>query len=127
MARLEAVLTGLVDGPQLRAGLAKLSAEVKGHLEWLDQSNAELKLVCGEEALLITALLELSAGHELRLLLSSSEGMTTGAPHSQAALETLLLGLQALAAEALISYRSDRDGPLRQVAVIGTAAEAVSD
>ncbi|MFM1900688.1 MAG: hypothetical protein RLZZ216_1264 [Cyanobacteriota bacterium] len=120
MARLEAVLGGMEHGPAFQADLERLNTELAGHLEWLDPRNAELRLACGPEALLVTVLLERLSPDGLRILATSREGMGTGAPHTTASLERVLNWLQQHQPTAQLRYRSDRDGPLQQQASIAT-------
>ena len=112
MARLEAWMDGVVDGPDRRQELSELACQLGGQLEWLDPRNGEVKLACGDEALLVTAWIELLPGNRLRLLLSSREGMSTGAQVTAAALEAILQGLLDIAKGSTVRFRSDRDGPL---------------
>ena len=112
MARLEAWMDGVVDSPDHRQALSQLASRLGGQLEWLDPRNAEVKLACGEQALLVTAWIELLPSNRLRLLLSSPEGMSTGAQVTAAALEAILQGLLDIAEGSTVRFRSDRDGPL---------------
>ncbi|MCP9887829.1 hypothetical protein KBY96_07775 [Cyanobium sp. ATX 6A2] len=119
MARLEALLAPVADGEGFRAALAALAREMGGTFTWLDGRNASIALTAGPRALLVQVLLELRAGAELELLLSSREGMGNRAPLSTAVLEQLLAGLQAAAPGSRVLFRSDRDGPIRQRARAG--------
>jgi len=91
---------------------ASHSSRLGGQLEWLDPRNAEVKLACGDQALLVTAWIELLPRNRLRLLLSSPEGMSTGAQVTTTALEAILQGLLDIAEGSTVRFRSDRDGPL---------------
>lgn len=119
MARLEALLAPVGDNESLRGAIAQLAEEVGGMFTWLDSRNGSLALTTG--GLAVQALLELRKGSELGVLLSSREGMGSGAPLSSAVLEQLLAGLQAAAPGARVLFRSDRDGPIRQGATTGAA------
>ena len=112
MARLEAWMDGVVDSPDRRQALSELTGRLGGQLEWLDPRNAEVKLACGDQALLVTAWIELLPSNRLRLLLSSPEGMSTGAQVTTTALEAILQGLLDIAEGSTVRFRSDRDGPL---------------
>ena len=112
MARLEAWMDGVVDSPDHRQALSQLASRLGGQLEWLDPRNAEVKLACGDQALLVTAWIELLPSNRLRLLLSSPEGMSTGAQVTATALEAILQGLLDIAEGSTVRFRSDRDGPL---------------
>ncbi|MGL6135102.1 MAG: hypothetical protein ACRC1L_13080 [Prochlorococcaceae cyanobacterium] len=122
MARLEALLSPVADGEAFRGALAALAREMGGTFSWLDGRNASIALTAGPRALSVQVLLELRAGAELGLLLSSREGMGSGAPLSGAVLEQLLAGLQAAAPGSRVRFRSDRDGPICHF----TRAETVS-
>ena len=112
MARLEAWMDGVVDSPDRRQALSELAGRLGGQLEWLDPRNAEVKLACGDQALLVTAWIELLPSNRLRLLLSSPEGMSTGAQVTTTALAAILQGLLDIAEGSTVRFRSDRDGPL---------------
>ena len=114
MARLEALLAPVPDGKSLRGILAQLAHQMGGTFSWLDDRNASIGLTRGPGALPVQVLLELRPRSELGVLVSSREGMGSGAPHSSAVLEEVLAGLQAAAPAAVVRFRSDRDGPLRQ-------------
>ena len=123
MARLEAVLGGMEHvehGPAFQTDLERLNTALTGHLEWLDPRNAELRLACGPDALLVTVLLERLSPDGLRILATSREGMGTGAPHTTASLERVLNWLQQRQPNAQLRFRSDRNGPLQQQASIAT-------
>lgn len=115
MARLEAHLAGLPGDPGLRSGLQRLAADLGGELLWLDERNAMLRLNPGTSGLSVRVLLELSHPGEVGVLVSSREGMGRGAPFSRQALEQVLAGLMRLGDQVVIRFRSDRDGPVRQV------------
>ena len=117
MARLEALLAPVGDNESLRGAIAELARELGGMFTWLDRRNGSLALTTG--GLAVQVLLELRMGSELGVLLSSREGMGSGAPLSTAVLEQLLAGLQAAAPGARVLFRSDRDGPIRQGATTG--------
>jgi hypothetical protein len=119
MARLEALLAPVADGEPLRVAIARLAQEMGGTVVWLDGRNASIMLTAGKAALAVQVLLELRPRSELVVLLSSREGMGSGAPLSGGVLEQLLVGLQAVAPGAQVLFRSDRDGPIRQVAATG--------
>jgi hypothetical protein len=51
----------------------------------------------------------------LGILVTSREGMGAGAPQSQKLLDQLLKALLERMPKAQVSFRSDRDGPIRQV------------
>lgn len=119
MARLEALIAPVADGEQLRGALGRLAREMGGTFTWLDGRNASIALTAGPRALAVQVLLELRDGTELGVLLSSREGMGNGAPLSGAVLEQLLAGLQVAAPGARVLFRSDRDGPIRQLSRAG--------
>ncbi|WP_411868878.1 hypothetical protein [Vulcanococcus limneticus] len=114
MARLEAHLAGLPGDAVLRAGLQRLAVELGGTLSWLDQRNATLVLNHGPSGLSVQVLLELGNPGEVGVLVSSREGMGRGAPLSRQALDQVLAGLMRLDDQAVVRFRSDRDGPVRQ-------------
>ncbi|MCP9793093.1 hypothetical protein KBZ20_14990 [Vulcanococcus limneticus Candia 3F8] len=114
MARLEAHLAGMPGDQALRAGLQDLALELGGTLSWLDARNATLVLNTGSSGLSVQVLLELSHPGKVGVLVSSREGMGRGAPLSRQALEQVLAGLIRLGDQAVIRFRSDRDGPVRQ-------------
>ncbi|MCP9928606.1 hypothetical protein [Cyanobium sp. CH-040] len=116
MARLEALLAPAADGERLRAAMAALAGDLGGTFTWLDSRNTSIALTTGPRALTVQVLLEFRPGGDLGVLVSSREGMGNGAPLSTAVLKRLLAGLQAAAPAALVRFRSDRDGPIRQAA-----------
>ncbi|MGB5136803.1 MAG: hypothetical protein WBN89_16720 [Prochlorococcaceae cyanobacterium] len=117
MARLEALLAPVADGGEFRGALAALAREMNGTLTWLDGRNASIVLTAGPRALAVQVLMEIRPRGELGVLVSSREGMGSGAPLSTAVLERLLAGLQVAAPGARLRFRSDRDGPVRHAAV----------
>ncbi|WP_188020778.1 hypothetical protein [Synechococcus sp. RS9907] len=127
MARLEAWMDGVVDSPDRRQALSQLTGRLGGQLEWLDPRNAEVKLACGDQALLVTAWIELLPSNRLRLLLSSPEGMSTGAQVTSTALEAILQGLLDIAEGSTVRFRSDRDGPLLKPQGIAIPADPLID
>jgi hypothetical protein len=60
--------------------------------------------------------LELRGRNQLGVLVTSREGMSRGAALSRDALERVLAHLEALIPDAALTYRSDRDGPLKPLA-----------
>lgn len=116
MARLEALLSPVADTEQLRDAIPYLVEELGGTFIWFDSRNASITLTAGPRALAVQVLLEVRTGRELGLLVRSREGMGNGAPLSTAVLERLLAGLQAAVPGAVVRFRSDRDGPIRQAA-----------
>ena len=123
MARLEAWMDGVVDGPDRRLALSELAGRLGGQLEWLDPR----KLVCGDQALLVTAWIELLPSNRLRLLLSSREGMSTGAQVTSSALKAILQCLLDIAEGSTVRFRSDRDGPLLKPQGIAIPAAPLID
>jgi hypothetical protein len=97
----------------LRSGLQRLATDLGGALLWLDERNAMLRLSPGTSGLSVQVLLELSNPGEVGVLVSSREGMGRGAPLSRQALEQVLTGLMRLGDQAVVRFRSDRDGPVR--------------
>ena len=112
MARFEALIKPIADGKALRDALEQLAQSWGGVLTWLDRRNASLDLVSG--GLPVKLLLELRRGDVLGVLVSSREGMGTGAPRSQKLLDQLLSVLLKHVPRAQVQYRSDRDGPIFQ-------------
>lgn len=112
MARFEALITPVADGSDLRDGLEQIAQQWGGVLTWLDRRNASLDLV--SVGLPVKLLLELQRGEVLGVLISSREGMGAGAPRTQALLEELLLAIADRLPQARVTFRSDRDGPIRQ-------------
>ena len=96
----------------LRLVLEQLDPGASGPLTWLDPRNASLTLLPGTAALPVQVLLELRGKNQLRVLVTSREGMSRGAPLSRAVLEQLLQRLQQLLPDSGLRYRSNRDGPL---------------
>lgn len=117
MARLEALLAPVADGEEFRGVLAATAKEVGGTFTWLDGRNASIALTSGPRCLAVQVLLEIRPRGELGVMVSSREGMGNGAPLSTAVLARLLADLQAALPGAVVRFRSDRDGPLRQAAV----------
>jgi hypothetical protein len=98
----------------LRLVLEQLDSGAGGPLIWLDPRNASLTLLPGTAALPVQVLLELRGRNQLRVLVTSREGMSRGAPLSRAVLEQVLMQLQELVPGCTLRYRSDRDGPVEQ-------------
>ena len=73
-------------------------------------------LIQGEQWLLdpVQVLMELRGPDQLDVLVNSREGMGSGAPLSHAVLEQVLDLLLKLSPGTDLTYRSDRDGPIRQ-------------
>jgi hypothetical protein len=117
LARLEALLTGMPEERELRLLLEQLDpGPDRGTFTWLDQRNASLALLPGSAAVPVQVLLELRGRGELLVLVTSREGMGTGAPLSRSVHEQLLQRLAQLMPESVLQYRSDRDGPLEPIA-----------
>ena len=87
----------------------------RGTFTWLDQRNASLALLTGSAAVPVQVLLELRGRGELLVLVTSREGMGTGAPLTQSVHEQILQRLAQLLPEGVLQYRSDRDGPLERI------------
>ncbi|NDD69714.1 MAG: hypothetical protein EBZ29_10145 [Synechococcaceae bacterium WB9_4xC_028] len=116
MARLEALLTGMPEERELRLLLEQLDpGPDRGTFTWLDQRNASLALLPGSAAVPVQVLLELRGRGELLVLVTSREGMGTGAPLTQGVHEQILQRLAQLLPESVLQYRSDRDGPLERI------------
>jgi hypothetical protein len=98
----------------LRLVLEQFDPGASGPLTWLDPRNASLTLLPGTAALPVQVLLELRGKNQLRVLVTSREGMSRGAPLSRAVLEQVLMQLQELVPGCTLRYRSDRDGPVEQ-------------
>jgi len=116
VARLEALLNGAPELSELRPLLEQLNPGAGGTFTWLDQCNASLALLPGSVSLPVRVLLEMRERGELAVLVTSREGMTRGAPLSHEVLEQMLAQLQNLLPQAMLQYRSDRDGPVEQPA-----------
>jgi hypothetical protein len=117
LARLEALLTGMPEERALRLLLEQLDpGPDRGIFTWLDQRNASLALLPGSAAVPVQVLLELRSRGELLVLITSREGMGTGAPLSRNVHEQILQRLAELVPESVLHYRSDRDGPLKPIA-----------
>lgn len=114
MARLEALLSLQQGALNRRQPLDQLGVELATELTWLDPRNACLSLVAGPSALQVQVLLELRGRDQLSVLVNSREGMSSGAPLSRAVLEQVLAILSRLLPGTTLTYRSDRDGPIRQ-------------
>ena len=96
---------------ELRLLLEQLDPEPdRGTFTWLDQRNAALALLPGRAAVPVQVLLELRGRGELLVLVTSREGMGTGAPLSRSVHERILQRLAQLIPESALQYRSDRDG-----------------
>jgi hypothetical protein len=116
LARLEALLTGMPEERELRLLLEQLDpGPDRGTFTWLDQRNASLALLPGSAAVPVQVLLELRGRGELLVLVTSREGMGTGAPLTQSVHEQILQRLAQLLPESVLQYRSDRDGPLERI------------
>ncbi|MBD1194539.1 MAG: hypothetical protein H9532_10460 [Vulcanococcus sp. Clear-D1] len=115
MARLEAILTGVPGDRELRLVLEQLDPGSAGTFTWLDQRNASLGLMPSSAAVPVQVLLELKGRGELLVLVTSREGMGTGAPLTQSVHEQILQRLAQLLPESVLQYRSDRDGPLERI------------
>jgi len=116
LARLEALLTGMPEERELRLLLEQLDpGPDRGTFTWLDQRNASLALLPGSAAVPVQVLLELRGRGELLVLVTSREGMGTGAPLTQSVHEQILQRLAQLMPESVLQYRSDRDGPLERI------------
>ena len=102
------------DDHDLRLVLEQVDPGTSGPLTWLDPRNASLTLLPGTAALPVQVLLELRGRNQLRVLVTSREGMSRGAPLSRAVLEQVLMQLQELVPGCTLRYRSDRDGPVEQ-------------
>jgi hypothetical protein len=114
LARLEALLSLQQGALNRRQPLDQLGVELATELTWLDPRNACLSLVAGPSALQVQVLLELRGRDQLSVLVNSREGMSSGAPLSRAVLEQVLAILSRLLPGTTLTYRSDRDGPIRQ-------------
>jgi hypothetical protein len=117
LARLEALLSLQPGSLNRRQPLDQLGVELATELTWLDPRNACLNLVAGPSALQVQVLFELRGRDQLSVLVNSREGMSSGAPLSRAVLEQVLDRLLRLLPGTSLAYRSDRDGPIRQVTV----------
>jgi len=125
LARLEALLTGMPEEQELRLVLEQLDpGPDRGTFTWLDQRNASLALLPGSAAVPVQVLLELRGRGELLVLVTSREGMGTGAPLSRRVHEQFLQRLAQLLPESVLQYRSDRDGPLEPIATSRTSWSA---
>ena len=113
MARFEALITPVADGSELRGELEQIAQLWGGALTWLDRRNASIDLVSA--GMPVKLLLELQGGDALGILVTSREGMGAGAPQSQKLLDQLLKALLERMPKARMAFRSDRDGPIRQV------------
>ena len=114
MARLEALLSGMPGDRELRLLLEQLDPGPGGTITWLDPRNACLSLSAGASALPVQVLMELRGPDQLGVLVNSREGMGSGAPLSHAVLQQVLDLLLKLSPGTDLTYRSDRDGPIRQ-------------
>jgi hypothetical protein len=114
LARLEALLKGMPGERELRLVLEQLDpGPDHGLFTWLDQRNASLAFWRGTAAVPIQVLLELRGRGELCVLVTSREGMSSGAPLSRRVLEQVLQQLAHLLPESPLIYRSDRDGAVK--------------
>ena len=114
MARLEALLKVKPSAEECRQTLNQLAVSLAAELTWLDPRNACLSLSAGTSALPVQVLMELRGTDQLGVLVNSREGMGSGAPLSHAVLEQVLDLLLKLSPGTDLTYRSDRDGPIRQ-------------
>ena len=112
MARFEALITPVIDGNDLRETLDQIAQQWGGSLTWLDHRNASLDLVSA--GLQLKFLLELRRCDDLLLLVTSREGMGAGAPSTKELLEKLLAWITGRMPRSQVTYRSDRDGPIRR-------------
>ena len=114
MARLEALLKVKPSAEECRQTLNQLAVSLAAELTWLDPRNACLSLAVGASAMAVQVLFELRDPDQLGVLVNSREGMGSGAPLSHSVLEQVLDLLLKLSPGTDLTYRSDRDGPIRQ-------------
>lgn len=114
MARLEALLSFQPGAGSHRQTLTQLGRHLAAELTWLDSRNACLSLSVGPSALPVQVLVELRSDDHLVVMVNSREGMGSGAPLSHAVLQQVLDLLVQLSPGIALTYRSDRDGPIRQ-------------
>ena len=114
MARLEALLKVKPSAEECRQTLNQLAVSLVAELTWLDPRNACLSLNAGASGLPVQVFMELRGPDQLGVLVNSREGMGSGAPLSHAVLEQVLDLLLKLSPGTDLTYRSDRDGPIRQ-------------
>lgn len=121
MARYEAHL----HCPQLTLADAQhlvetLALEVGATAGWLDRRNASLALVLPPQGLSVQLLLEFQRHGAITALVNSREGMGHGAAQTRLCFEHLLFQLEQRLPAAQLLYRSDRDGPIRQGALLSS-------
>ncbi len=114
MARLEALLTLRPGAESHRQALAQLGRPWSAELTWLDPRNACLSLSVGPSVLPVQVLMELRGNDQLVVMVNSREGMGAGAPLSHGVLQQVLALLEQQLPGAVLTYRSDRDGPIRR-------------
>jgi hypothetical protein len=114
VARLEALLSLQPGAENRRQALDQLGHELAAEITWVDPRNACLSLAVGPSAMAVQVLLELRGPDQLGLMVNSREGMGSGAPLSHGVLEQVLDLLLKLSPGTDLTYRSDRDGPIRQ-------------
>ena len=81
---------------------------------WLDCRNASMGFLLPPRGLAVQVLIEFQGASAITLLMTSSEGMGQGVLQTRHCFKQVLLLLQECRPEALLLYRSDRDGPIRQ-------------
>lgn len=114
MARLEALLSGMPTEPDARRCIEDLAVALGEPCSWLDPRNAVLAIHAGAFSLPIQVLLELKGRGQLGVLISSREAVGRGAPFTGEVLQQVLAHLSQLIPRLVVSYRSDRDGPVLQ-------------
>ena len=115
MARYEAHLQcpGL-ELARFQQQLNGVAQAVGAELNWLDKRNATIALLLQPQGISVRLLFEFRGHGDITCLLSSREGMGRGAPQSKACFERVLTLLAEQLQSFDLSYRSDRDGPIRQ-------------
>ncbi|MFO7629052.1 MAG: hypothetical protein R6W06_05955 [Prochlorococcaceae cyanobacterium] len=116
MARLEALIQPITGGPERDLAMERLAERLGGEFFGLDARNAAITLTAGPGDLPMQVLLEWRPPEQLVVLLKSRERTGSGAPLSRAVLDQVLEALLQAAGGARVLFRSDRDGPVRQVA-----------
>jgi len=114
MARFEALLAPASNPSDWSAAVNQLAQEWQGSADWLDGRNASLTVHVAPTGLQVKLLLELQHSGQLGVLISSREGMGSGAVQTKVVLEQLLVSLERLLPGVQVVFRSDRDGPIRQ-------------
>jgi hypothetical protein len=114
VARLEALLSLRPGAESHRQALTQVGRPWAAELTWLDPRNACLSLSAGPSALPVQVLMELPGNNQLVVMVNSREGMGSGAPLSRGVLQQVLARLEELLPGATVTYRSDRDGPIRR-------------